>query len=196
MIAVEGPDLAGKTTLCKRLVAELEKYVGPGRVEYEHTPAPRAGWDFFVDHLTQVRRWKVLDRFWQSEVVYRIALGERSRIDAEAARLVNAAHLALGGVRVVLCATTNAYDAILKDKFDDDHEAFSRSQLAKVNERFRRTVDCVGEPVSWDFKYVVGRGEAHWPAEHDGFVRDVVQRYAILQTRVASAIRNDGGLTT
>lgn len=98
MIIVEGPDLAGKSTLCKAL-----KELATTPMQIHHLSRLQDWFHRYWDYVALMSKSVIADRFHISDPAYAAARGELScKLDPEYARLVEAKLALLGAVTVLL----------------------------------------------------------------------------------------------
>lgn len=177
MLIIEGSDCVGKTTLCKRLIEELNAQGFP--VIPQHFGKLENSWDFYWDYLKFVNNRVIMDRFIMSEVVYGDVIRYGVRIKPEWYRMIDA-HVRLhGGVTVVVTMNSD----MLKRKLEQDAargQMFSREQIIAVNEGFRQLVQrskYQEYAPDFDVQYEVSDDECTMPSSNDVFVNRIIKLY-------------------
>lgn len=99
MLIVEGPDLAGKTTLCKKTLEYLTDHV------YAHFSRLPKHFDYYEMYIDRMSRYIVQDRFHMSEIVYARVRNEEPNISHNRYRMLDAQAILHGGFTVVLFAS-------------------------------------------------------------------------------------------
>jgi hypothetical protein len=176
MIVVEGPDLVGKSTLCRALLRALYELNAPAVIR-PFTRLPKC-WRYPQDYLPHYHRFGVFDRFFPSEWAYSIARGEAAdaRLTHDAFRQLDARLTLVGGVRVLVTAEPALIRQTFERRGDD---MYPLDVVLQANEAFLQPWS-----VEWaDERYHRDR-EDGWPSD-PGFVRRVVdlwqERQAALQ---------------
>jgi hypothetical protein len=141
MLIIEGPDLVGKTTLCKRLLEYLNREQLSGGISplgyiYSHfTRLPR-GFDYYWDYVNRMSTKIVQDRFHLSEIIYSQVRGEsRSPLTPEMYRLVDAQLRLLGGFTVVVTAEPH----LIQSRYEarKETEMYNLDKVMQALELFR-----------------------------------------------------------
>lgn len=172
MLIIEGSDLTGKTTLCKKLASDI-RLVNRGYV-YKHFSRLPSGFNFVGGYFQNAVERSVQDRFHMSEIVYSKARSEPvSPLDSQDYRLVDAGLRALGSFTVVLVAEPN----LLMTRYStrDRQEMYDLQLILDANSYFAdiavsheffdnsdRMYSCI------DVDAVINLTEKHpWPNEED-----------------------------
>lgn len=186
MLIVDGPDNVGKTTLCRRLVAELGARHG-GWMYRHFGPLPKT-WEHPWDYERHVGTHVVMDRFHPSEVVYRAALGEDLNLSPLGYSIVDSWVRLAGGMVVLLYSSNH-------DVFKRGYEDRPQGNDVKVNAvaslffenmagyRNFKTEQNDTYDVAVDAWYDVAV-EGCYPAENDAFVRRLLEAYLSKERRV------------
>lgn len=102
MIILEGPDLAGKTTLANQLVAAINSRETGCAIFQRMTRLPD-GFDRYRGYLRLMNRDVVMDRFHMSEIAYQYAREDAiNRLPSEQYRIIDAHLRLIGAVTVVV----------------------------------------------------------------------------------------------
>lgn len=141
MIIVEGADLVGKTTLCKKLVERL-----PGHVYAHFTRLPDS-FDRYWGYHERASRGIVQDRFHMSEVAYAAMRGDlgSSGLTPEVYRLVDARLRRLGCMTVLLVAEPELLERRMREG-----EMYNISQILHVNAIFKEIIESRGGSLGYD----------------------------------------------
>lgn len=136
MLIIEGPDLVGKTTLCKKLVELL-----PGHI-YSHLTRLPDEFDRYWGYVERMSPGVVQDRFHMSEICYATMRGDldKSQLDPETYRLVDAKLRLLGAMTVVVFGSNELMHERLWDKELRQGEMYRATQIENVNRIFRDLV--------------------------------------------------------
>jgi hypothetical protein len=206
MLIIEGPDMIGKTTLCKKLLKELNTTYNMPHIYAHFSKLPKA-WDFFWDYIQRMSRNIVQDRFHLSEIVYAHVCRYReggTPLYPEKYRLIDAHLRTLGGVTVVLSAEAEWMEGQLHEKFHVREEMFKADQIMEVNRVFHMLGDGTqpeefqwnyfedGSGIDIDFHYVMDN-HMDYPAENEEFVKAVINKYVQRQTLLDSILRKGTG---
>lgn len=157
MLVVEGPNYAGKSTLCATLVEKcLEialaeegctklkgcKCKGKGCILppllVHHTQKTVKGWRL-ADYKNAIDLWQIADRFHVSELVYGSICRDGSRLSPRGATEIRKEIAKVGGFLVILCASEKAYDLLLERHYKGKGAGkcpFSQDQLKDVNRKY------------------------------------------------------------
>lgn len=130
MIIIEGPDLAGKTTLCKELVKRI-----PGSI-YQHLSRLPEDFDVYHGHvgLMPMGHPRVIqDRLYMSEVAYGNVCRGSTKIDTETYRLLDAHARLVGAVHVLLLPDS----ATIKERWREN-EMYDLNTVLKVCDEYER----------------------------------------------------------
>lgn len=195
MLMIEGPDMVGKTVLAEALATRLREMGLP--VERDKFGLPERD-----SMLAEVKRravpLRVVDRCWPSEVVYSWAARNQPpavtpRECAEMMDLFRAA----GGLFVVVVATPQAYEVLIKRHWARG-EAFTRDQCRAVNRAYDDVFCGHTRPTPYcDFQMPQPRAECHFtvglkggepfhPSSDRGFVDKVCELYANRQRAIGA----------
>lgn len=150
MIIVEGTDLVGKTTLCKKICKYLnekvdklpEYYTAPYKQEcnlfwrYTHLSAQNSGWDYHWGYVSHMHPRNVQDRFHLSEMAYRHAIDKPHRIVPAELQALQGKLLTIGCMTIVITADVE----LLQQRYAEAkrEEMFSIDTILKANEFFCR----------------------------------------------------------
>lgn len=173
MLIVEGVDGIGKTTLCHRLVRELQDY-GPWVYRW-FTKLPGC-WRYPTDYVPHVARFVVQDRFHMSEIVYRAARQEEQLMSPLAYRWLDGYLRGVGAFTVVLTTTDERARSVPAGGQMHDAETHVR-----VNRLYRSIANGRDERYRPDFDYVYCPFGKGWPAEDNALVQLVVDLYVSRQ---------------
>jgi len=108
MIIVEGPDLAGKTTLCERILEHMHRHGYP----YVPRHLSRLPYCFLWQHYYNlISPFVVQDRFHLSEIPYAKVRGDVPILDSWSYQIVDGWLKSVGAVQVVLIPTPEVLEA-------------------------------------------------------------------------------------
>jgi len=170
----------GKTTLCKRLIIELEAKGYP--VIHQHFGLLPNNWDYYWDYLKFMNMRTVMDRFIMSEIVYGLIIRNNAKTSPEVYKLLDA-HLRLqGSVTVVVTANDAWLRKQLDEKYSGRDEMYKPQQILDVNRGFQdltktNTIRGVKYACDFDFVYEVD-DRSPMPSSCDELVRMIVAKYA------------------
>lgn len=174
MLIIEGTDLVGKTTLCKKLVAAL---ANRGYV-YRHLSRLPESFDHFRDYVPLMARKTVCDRFHMSEVAYATARGERPRVSQEVYRLLDAKVRLLGGFTVVITALPKLLEE--RRQRVERNEMYGIDAICHANTVFNQCVMQTFEKYQTDCDFHIHCNEENpWPNE--GQAAQIIERYVARQ---------------
>lgn len=130
MIVIEGPDLAGKTTLADALYQRIT------REERTRHPCQRRftrvekHFDQYWGYRECCQRDVIVDRFHMSHVVYRAIGGETHTLDPITYSMVDAAITSVGGIVVLIAPDPS----VIAERYDllQRHEMFDRTYILRV----------------------------------------------------------------
>lgn len=126
MLIVEGTDLVGKTTFCRKLLEHLPAHI------YAHFSRLPPQFDYYWGYVDRMSRHVVQDRFHMSELAYAWARGEEPHISPEQYRLIDAELRRLGAYTVLVVVDDRA---LLKDRMRVG-EMYDFDTICKANDRF------------------------------------------------------------
>lgn len=176
MLIVEGTDLVGKTTLCNKLVIELNKRIGG--YQYQHFTRLPEGWDYYWSYVNRMSRRIVQDRFHDSELAYCHGRGETSMFDGTSGSfqysLVEAKLALLGCLKVVVITSRSELTHRFDGRGDD---MYKLDVIEKANDWFAE--NCHRFHMMW-------QSDAY---PTDEFVQQVADVYVIRQN-IIECIRN------
>lgn len=183
MLIVEGTDGIGKTTLCQRLLCELQEsrpYV------YRHLSKLPVCWKWPGSYWEHIARHVVQDRFHMSEIVYRIVRNEQQRLTPEMYRLLDARLRLVGAFTVVIVASKDVI-AREHEKRDNIH---TLEQHYVADHKYRDIINYEGIStynfkVDWDFTCIVTNT---YPAEDDTLCKLILSRYKQRQEELDDAL--------
>lgn len=135
MLIVDGPDLVGKTTLCKRIVKEMNLLGYPA--VYTHFSRLPDAWDYCWDYRPYVTRYAVMDRFHLSELCYGVVTRGHCKIVPSAWRLIESWLMAEASYQVLVNANAATIEREYAKRGD---EMFPLSTILAVRDKF----DAVG----------------------------------------------------
>jgi hypothetical protein len=177
MLIVEGPDNVGKTTLCERLVRELNALGFPA--VYRHFSRLPDCWDYYRDYLPHVSRFAVMDRFWMSELAYAHARGDLSPLDRHKVAMLEG-HLLLAGSLTVL---VTAEENVIRDVWGTKKEMYPVEVVLKANDFFQSEFVEKQQTRVDMATYRLGR-MVMYPSSNGAFVHDVVMTYLDKQRNI------------
>lgn len=136
MIVIEGPDLAGKSTLCEELFKRIPQVTGRAPM-VRHFTKPPDQFDRYWGYAACVQRDVILDRFHMSQVAYRTMDGERTELTPFKYELVDATVSQAGGIVVVLCPSAKVIEHRWHAMPSTRQEMYSLGQVLRVRDVFR-----------------------------------------------------------
>ena len=173
MLIVEGTDGVGKTTLCQRLVKELEVH---GPWIYSHFGKLPSTWDYPWSYIPRISQYVVQDRFHMSEIAYRVARGEEQQLHPEAYRLVDAYLRMSGSCTVVITQSPSTLKRLWKE--DSNGVTIEQAHLANVEFMNLISNQITMHKYTVDFDiWWTPHDDITYPAEDDNFVRNILTRY-------------------
>lgn len=139
MIVIEGPDLAGKTTLATALYQRIVKEERACHPVVRHLTRPEKHFDFYWGYRQMIQRDVIMDRMHMSHVVYRHVGDERHGLDPIRYRMVDAEIARVGGLVVVLAPQPD----IVADRYDmlvaaGRREMYDRDYCVRVAAEYHR----------------------------------------------------------
>ncbi len=142
MLIIEGGDCLGKT----RLIPTMETLI---RSEYRRrkltTACPLVTKKYGMEQvgfgmaewIAEVRPWVLCDRFALSGMVYDECSGRTGGMTWDEYHQVDHEVLAIGGMMLLVTATPERYEELLRDVYPTRGEAFSQDVCRAVNARYR-----------------------------------------------------------
>lgn len=187
MIIVEGTDLVGKTTLCKKLA---DMYALP----YRHMSKPGDGFDFVWSYQQAMERHTVQDRFHLGELAY----GETiygCRQTKEGLHLVEAYLARVGAVVIVVTASEEWLGRHLtEEQFLRRDEMFTLGQVVRVNAYFHNLLK-----KHWDPRVDIWHhleGGSPYPAEDVGLLATIQTVWGHRQRELTSILARKNNAAT
>lgn len=134
MLIIEGADLVGKTTYCKKLVDLINTYeeLGGGYV-YQHLSRPPRHFSIYHGHVALMGRRIVQDRFHMGMNAYAYARQEEEPLDDLTQGFLEAKLALLGCVSVVITADDELISSRYRARGDD---MYARDVVLRANEWF------------------------------------------------------------
>ncbi len=129
MLIIEGPDMIGKTELVKKLFVKLSNCV------VDKFGLPESG-RMLEECKLRVRRNKIADRCYVSEIVYGYTCRGQPKVSVEHAREIERMVRNAGGLIVVLAAPDDIYNELVIEHHKRG-EAFTPDQCRAVNRAYR-----------------------------------------------------------
>ena len=143
MLIIDGPDMAGKTTLAhallKRLWENPKKY-GNYAAVYEHFSALPPSWQYPKSYLPFIKRYSVMDRFHLSELAYGRVTRADTMLTNQAVRFLEGQLACVGSMTVLITLS----DDFLKKQWEakaSRGEMFTLDQVLRVNQMYK----CLGD---------------------------------------------------
>lgn len=141
MLILEGPDMVGKTTLMpllEDLVYDEVVEMGDESVEVttEKYGLDEANYTTAEQWLARIKPWNICDRFVLSERMYGAAARGKPNVDYGAYQRVMREVRARGGAVIVVCASEERYEQLIKTVYPTRGEAFSESVCRAVNRMY------------------------------------------------------------
>lgn len=137
MIVVEGPDMAGKSTLVQRLFEAIPGQTGRAAMPRHFTKPPRS-FDKYWGYKACVQRDVILDRFHLSHLAYRAVDGEPHDLTPLRYELIEADISRVGGFTVLLLPGRE----LIRERWDKvartRAEMYSLEHVLQVNEVFEQ----------------------------------------------------------
>lgn len=134
MLIVEGPDLVGKTTLCKKLVGSKELH-DLGYI-YKHFSRLPENFGYYWGYLEHMAPRSVQDRYHMSEIAYAYARGEQqSPLSPLCYRMVDGYLRTIGAFTVVITADHRLLESRYDKKRHDD-EMYDKEKVLLANSVF------------------------------------------------------------
>jgi hypothetical protein len=185
MLIIEGADLLGKTTLCRRLLAEL-----PGH-EYAHLSRPDPGFDHFWGYMGRCSPQLVQDRFHMSEAAYAMATARGSMLTPEVYRLVDGQLRSMGAYTVLL----TAHDELLRRRCleADRPEMFDTDTIVRANGWFGKLSTPRATAYTCDVDYRVSLSDEE-PYITEADVHAILESYAARRREVTRVGERRRGL--
>src|ERR1700752_2059977 len=181
MLIIEGTDLTGKTTLCRRLVEELNKRSEWGGYHYGHLSRLPPGWDHYWSYVARMARRRVQDRFHDSDIAYRRALREESQMeDAFKYGLVQAKLNLFGAYKVAIVADK---DLLLQRHKNRGDQMYDVDVVIKANLEFNGMADKFDE-------VIYTHREHPWTDDFD--VNRIIDEYLSRQSQLSLLLYNGG----
>lgn len=178
MLILEGPDLVGKTTLAKKLVAAAHKAFMPA--SYTHFSRLPDCWKFPSSYRHYITCYGVCDRFHMSEIAYSEARGDARKLNVEGYRLIDTWCRLQGSVTVLIRAKPGVISARYAAKSNSRDEMYKDSVIERANDTYRaiaersyRGRDNELLVADVDFDWVAADAGAY-PAEDEPFIRSII----------------------
>lgn len=141
---VEGPDMVGKTTLMpflESLVREKLMELGEdgstsGLLTRIKFGLEEAKYTTSEEWIRRLRPWALADRFALSEMIYGKCSGRGPAISEQAYKEIDDALMEMGGCLIVIRATPERYEELLRDVYPTRGEAFSQEVCRQVNREY------------------------------------------------------------
>lgn len=127
MLILEGPDLVGKTTICKRLCEALPRHM------YRHFGLLPPDFNYFHDYEIHSGHYFVQDRFHMSELVYGTVCRGQTPITPNLYRFIDGMLMLKGAMTIVVCFEDTA---LLKERYKQRKEMFDEGQVLAVNSAY------------------------------------------------------------
>lgn len=185
MLIVEGTDLVGKSTLCKKLLKvwnENYKTYGAWPVVGLHLDKPPNGFHPYKSYLPLISRCTMWDRFHLSDLCYgAVCRGEKenSKITPYYLRMLEA-HLVLAGSLTIVITST---EKRLKKEFErkQRQEMYDLKTILEANEQYIAL--CEGDVERWkearvDYRYELNEEDGGWPSDKDGWINEILQEWS------------------
>lgn len=181
---MEGTDLVGKTTLCKKLLDQLNRQIGG--YQYQHFTRLPEGWDYYWSYVNRMSVRLVQDRFHDSESAYCYGRGEASVFENEGARgrfryeLIEAKLALLGCVKVVVTCDETEINRRFAEKGD---VMYSTDVIIRANKWFEENTERFHH-------HYHASGPGEFPAECEPFIKVVIDHYMVRQTALDRVLRS------
>lgn len=194
MIIVEGTDLVGKTTFCRKLL-EHPSLKGAA-YWYHHMGRPPKGFDECQGYMDLAYMNSVQDRFHMGAPVYSKVRGdEESPCTPEKYRLVDAHLRMMGSITVIILSdedTIRTRYAML-----GSNELYSADQVVLANEIYKGIVSTGGYMEYWtnriykmDWDIAVTPNPGDYPNQKD--VQNTISIYMKRQAQIQFALGSKG----
>lgn len=191
MIVIEGPDLAGKTTLATALFKMISAESGRDPMVRHFTKVTKT-FDKFWGYKNCIQRDVILDRFHLSDVVYRAAQSERHDLTPFKYELIDAEITRVGGVVVVLVPS----DELMEDRWNalppSRTEMYSLEQNLKIRALFEITAT-LGRVQNVDGEIYAPKIDNYFTFGHDldvdAMARSIMNLWVSRQMQLDSVLR-------
>lgn len=132
MLIVEGSDLVGKTTLCKKLRSRLlKRQCFTNSIHMDILPSD---WEY-EQYLPLIHPWTVCDRFHLSEIVYGRLLRRQILFSPRDCVMIEACLRLMGAFVIVLSEDRSTIERRWKERREE--EKYKLRDILRVNDFFR-----------------------------------------------------------
>lgn len=196
MIIIDGPDLVGKSSLCKKLINSPQ--LMHGGYTLAHLSRLPDSFDRFWSYTQRAIPTTVQDRFHMSEVMYAMMRGEPTVLTPEKYRLVDGMLRLRGALHVlVVMEDSDVGQAILRERYSQlrEREMYREQQVLLVNTLFCNVADRDGDFQCYqmDLDYVIRCGpDKLFPAESD--VSEILRLHAKRQDALGRVMNTRTGM--
>lgn len=181
MLIVEGSDLVGKTTFCKKLL-EYKNLSEAGYI-YKHFSRLPKSFDYCNGYMDNAVHNSVQDRYHMSEIVYsKVRREKESPLTPEYYRLVDGFLRSLGAFTIIITAHENLF----KDRMRND-EMYDLDAIIEANRWFWGITRCPPSPytsMDWDM-HIHCTPEEPFPTDQN--IRMAVTEYVSRQAQLRMA---------
>ncbi len=132
MIVLEGPDLAGKSSLAEELFQRFKKLAFDMPPMVRHFTKVPETFDKYWGYRRCVQRDVIIDRFHMSHIAYRLMDGGHHDLTPFKYDMVDAAITNVGGIVVVLCPSRGVIDRRWDEMPTERKEMYTREQTQRV----------------------------------------------------------------
>lgn len=169
MIIVEGTDLVGKTTLCHKLVEELNRRGHPHI--YSHFSKLPDCFDTYWGYVPFINRYVVQDRFHLSRMAYSNVCKDQRSISYLEQKLIESHLLRIGAYIVVVYSQ----EEVIKQRYEKrkDKELYSLSRVLEVNEIYTRCRDSFN--ISTFYKTIYVKENENILEESSSIIEDYIK---------------------
>ncbi len=131
MLIIEGPDMLGKTTFARKLVAAVDG------ISIDKFGLPEASYTTAKEWLDRYDPSAIADRFVISEPIYGLICRGKTNTPIDVWNEIWAGMEERGGCHIlVYVSDPYTYADVLQKRYDPSREAFSIAQCAEVNQAY------------------------------------------------------------
>lgn len=139
MIILEGADCVGKTTLARKLSAQIAEIIGETDPEkcYSHMSRPAESFDHVAGYLQNIGP-RAQDRYHLGAVVYGVMMSYGGAPNSAALRWIQTQLRYQGALVVVMYSDRDSLEARLRT--NTKAEMYDRQTILEVNDIYRRVI--------------------------------------------------------